>query len=81
MGIESEIPLMIHRLLSLPDESGKQVPISVLKSNGYIHPDVEPVLYIRASRTNYRIFDPILMNERKQFHRNLRPFFKYILEN
>lgn len=78
-GVETEIPLAIYELTSLPDENGEMQSIEFLKKKWYLHKDVEPVLYIRMSRTNFRFLDPIRMNETEKFRPLIQPLFTHAL--
>jgi hypothetical protein len=79
LGIETEIPLAVWRLASLPDKNGEMRPIADLKKRRHLSKGTDPVLYVRATKTNFRVLDPIRMNETESLRPNIGPLFAHML--
>ena len=60
-GFDVERVLAIYKILQMPDENGDMRPISYFQEHGIInpHPEYQPIIMIRALRSNFRILDLI----------------------
>ena len=77
--METEIPLAIYELESLPDKNGKMHSIVDLKKRRHLMNEVHPVLYVRATKSNFRVLDPIRMDQDEKFRSHIAPLFSHIL--
>lgn len=64
-GIDTERVLGIYKIASLPDQNGEYVNPAVLREEGVLAKD--NVIIARASKSNFRLLDPVTMYERGLF--------------
>jgi hypothetical protein len=65
LQIKTQTNLAWAPLLALPHQDGIPLPIQTLKNEGLVYEESEPVLMIRAVRSNFRLMDFVNFHDRK----------------
>jgi len=63
MGVDTEKILAIYEITHMPDEKGNLRTVSYFKKKGRIYPDAQPVLMVRAVKSNFRLMDLMILEE------------------
>jgi len=62
-GCETEQILAIYHISHFPDPNGELQPISWFKDRGIINLDIDPVISVRAARSNIRLLDFVMFEK------------------
>ena len=77
-GIDCERILAIFEITHLPDSKGIMRPVEYYKENGIIEKDWDPVMMVRATKSNFRLLDLVMLEELKMTE-SLGPLIDFIL--
>ena len=78
MWIDCEKVLAIYELQEVLWENGEYVSVKELEDNNIISPSKQPVILIRAHKTNFRLLDLIILDKYKR-NKSILPVIKHIL--
>lgn len=78
-GVNSEKILTIVPITAMPDEHGELQSIETFKKSGVLLPDAEPVLFIRAVKSNLRLLDIVMLHQLEKTE-SLPALLEHIIE-